>query len=97
MKNKLITAVLLSALLFTGCSGSSSKNTAAASSNNSSSKQRVEVKTDFPPVKPNTVPALSSDQKSQINSKLDSTLKDIDNTLKSLQDAPEIDLNSLDK
>ncbi|MDP4089612.1 MAG: hypothetical protein Q8930_10140 [Bacillota bacterium] len=94
MKKMIIAAVLLSALIFTGCSGQGAKSTASTTS---SSKQRVEVKTDFQPVKPNTVPALSEQQKSQVDSKLDSTLKDIDGTLKSLQDAPEIDLNSLDQ
>lgn len=109
MKMRLIAVVLLS-LLLTGCSGkdtnanlTSTGSSGVQTSNGdgvseqSTVEERVEVKTDFQPVKPNTVPKLSPKQKSQIDSKIIKTLDNIDKTLKSLQDVPEIDLSTLDK
>ncbi|MDP4089610.1 MAG: hypothetical protein Q8930_10130 [Bacillota bacterium] len=58
-------------------------------------KKRADVKTDFKPVQSNSVPKLTQQQKSQLDSKLNPTLKSIDSTLKSLQDAPDINLNSV--
>lgn len=74
-------------------SGQASQTSSAETS--AIEKQRVEVNTNFKAVQPNSVPKLSAQQKSQIDSKLSSTLNSIDKTLKSLQDAPDINLNSI--
>jgi PBP1b-binding outer membrane lipoprotein LpoB len=57
--------------------------------------KRVEPTTDFKEVKPGTVPQLSTQQKTQVNTKLNSTVKDLSNVLKSIQDAQDIDLSSV--
>lgn len=84
---------------------SNNTNTNSATSGQASSKTsltqsgvigtRETVDTNFKALRPKSVPELSSKQKSQIDSKLSSTLNNIDKTLNSLEDAPEIDLNSL--
>lgn len=56
---------------------------------------RKAVNSNFKPLDSKSLPELSPKQKSLIDSKLNSTLKNIDKTLKSLQDAPEIDLSSV--
>jgi uncharacterized protein YcfL len=114
MRNRLVTAIILSTLLLVGCSektsvltqpttGSKNVTTSGQASINDGSKeaaliqQRVEINTNLKPIEPNTTPQLSSKQKSQVNSKINTTLKSIDETLKALEDMPEIDLSSLEK
>jgi PBP1b-binding outer membrane lipoprotein LpoB len=113
MNKRILAAVVLSGLLLAGCSGKTTNSNSPASNTQNSndtkvissgqatkegaSLQRVEVKTDFEPVAPNTVPKLSSKQKSKIDSKISSTLDNIDKALKSLQEMPEIDLSSLEQ
>jgi PBP1b-binding outer membrane lipoprotein LpoB len=53
------------------------------------------VNTDFEPIKAGTVPPLSVEQKKQIDTKLSSAVKNIDNALKSLQDPSDINLDSV--
>lgn len=104
MKRKLAAILLISTVIFSGCSskglaGSNSTvsgQTVAPGDNASvSSEQRVQVETKFNPIKPGTVPQLSGTQKAQVDVKLNSTLKDVDSTLKSIQDAQDIDLSSV--
>lgn len=113
MKKQFIAVTLVFSLLLIGCSGKSSYGNSANANGSSSvtaassgqgtaetsggGNKRAEVNTNFKPVKPNTVPKLTPQQKAQLDSKLNSTLKSIDNTLKSLQDAPDINLNSVGK
>jgi PBP1b-binding outer membrane lipoprotein LpoB len=65
------------------------------SSSQSSITERVKVNTDFKELKPGTVPQLTEKQKAQVNSKLNSTVNDLSKTLKSIQDAQDIDLDSI--
>jgi PBP1b-binding outer membrane lipoprotein LpoB len=96
--------LIASTIILSGCSSkaASSKsaesnknntNTAAVNTNTSSNSQ-ASVKTDFEPIKPNTVPQLSTEKKKQIDSKMNSALKNLDNTLKSIQDPSDINLDS---
>ncbi|MBL4936618.1 hypothetical protein JK636_12700 [Clostridium sp. YIM B02515] len=119
MKNKIAAAVLLSALIFTGCqgkniqdtnksavspvsqeqtSGSISSNTATGNRENSDVSEAGSNKTDsiqnnLKPVQPGTVPKLNQSQKSQINSKVMPVINNIKDSLKSLEDVKDINLN----
>lgn len=109
MKRKLAAILLISTIVLSGCSGkgltgsSASKDNsakvqsseAAGSNANAAADQRVQVNTNFGQVNPGTVPQLSGTQKAQVNTKLNSTLKDLDNTLKSIQDAQDVDVSSV--
>lgn len=108
MRNKVLSLLIVSTFLLSGCSGttakdaeagSNAKNSAAAAKNSQDStaatEQRVEVKTDFNAAKPGTVPQLSAEQKTQVNSKLNTSLSNVDSALKSLQEAADIDLSSV--
>lgn len=103
MKNKVVSILVISALLLSGCSSknallnSPNKNSPASSEIQTSSKEseRAEVKTNFEAVKPGTLPQLSEKQKSEVDSKIKPTVNDLKNTLKSIQDAQDIDLNSI--
>jgi PBP1b-binding outer membrane lipoprotein LpoB len=96
MKKKIISILMLSALILSGCSGkeavsnSTSSNTTAASST-----ERVEVKTNFQELKPGTAPQLSAKQKTEVNAKITSTVNDLNKILESIQDAQDIDLISV--
>lgn len=114
MKKKVISILMMSILILTGCSGkgvsstsksnTDSTNKASASSDiraseNSKSSvttaERVQVNIDFKELKPGTVPQLSVKQKTEVNTKLNSTVNDLSKTLKSIQDAQDIDLSSV--
>jgi hypothetical protein len=60
-----------------------------------SSVQAAGAPKDLKPVKPGTIPQLSDAQKSEVNTKINSVLNDMDNALKSLQDPQDIDLTSI--
>ena len=49
----------------------------------------------FQPLKPGTVKQLTPTQKSQVNNKLNSVITNIDNSLNSLDDIKDIDLDSV--
>lgn len=74
-------------------SSNSAANTATAGTNISSSSQ-TSVKTNFEPIKPNTVPQLSAEKKKQIDSKMNSALKNLDSALKSIQDPSDINYDT---
>ncbi len=116
MKNKIAAAVLISALIFTGCqgknahdtnksavspvsqeqtSGSISSNTAAGNKENSNVSEAGSNKTDSIQnnLKPGTVPQLNQSQKSQIDSKVKPVVNNIKDSLKSLEDVKDINLN----
>lgn len=69
-------------------------NSAATANSNTSSNTQAAVKTNFEPIKPNTVPQLSTEKKKQIDSKMNSALKNLNNALKSLQDPSDINYDS---
>jgi nitrate reductase cytochrome c-type subunit len=107
MKRKLTAILLVSTILLSGCS-STGINSNKASGNDSpgtqntqtgdvsaQTEQRVQVQTNFNSIKPGTIPKLSDVQKAQVDVKVNSTLKDLDSTLKSIQDAKDIDYNSV--
>lgn len=114
MKKKILSILMISALILSGCSakgtllkGTDSSDTTGnpptatsvqASKDSGSSAaaaERVEVKTDFKQVKPGTVPELSQNQKTQVNTQLKSTVNDLSKIMKSIQDAQDVDLNSV--
>ena len=64
----------------------------------SSSTDVVSVKKDttkynFQSLIPGTTPQLNQAQRSQVNSKIDSSINNVNSSLKSLEDAKDIDLN----
>lgn len=104
MKNKLLSIIVISTLVLSGCAGKSNNtnnsNSAApgnktVSSSQNSSAERVEVKTDFKEIKPGTTPQLSDKQKAEVNAKIGTTISDLNKVLNSIQDAQDIDLNSV--
>ncbi|MFL0246012.1 hypothetical protein [Candidatus Clostridium stratigraminis] len=100
MRRKLAVMLLVSTILLSGCSGIGlkSKNEQGNNASGTQSTQtdeRVQVQTNFNSIKPGTVPKLSGVQNAQVNVKVDSTLKDLDSALKSIQDAKDIDYNSV--
>lgn len=100
MKRKLAVILLVTTILLSGCSGIGLKSKNASGNNasgtqNTQTDQRVQVQTNFNSIKPGTVPKLSGVQNAQVNVKVNSTLKDLDSTLKSIQDAKDIDYNSV--
>lgn len=99
MSRKLAAILLITTALLSGCSTKGLTGTAAsgqtgAPGDAASSEQRVQVQTNFNSIKPGTVPQLSGTQKAQVDVKLNTTLKDLDSTLKSVQDGQDIDYNS---
>lgn len=106
-KRLIFCAFITSALIFSGCSSKAANTTknsinsstaafANQAENNSSASAAASTSAtgNLKPIKPNTVPQLSTDQKKKIDSKMNSTLKNIDNTLKSIQDPSDINLDS---
>lgn len=104
VKRLIFSALISSALIFSGCSskaanGAASNNTknSTTSSTAASANQTENNSTatgNLKPIKPNTVPQLSTEQKKKIDTKMNSTLKSLDNTLKSIQDPSDINLDS---
>lgn len=86
MKKKILGALIVTVVLFSGCS-----NKAAVNDANKDDGGTKAVITEVKPIKPGTVPQLSAKQKEQINTKVNSTVQNIDDALKSL-DTPE-DIN----
>ncbi len=76
---------------------SDSKALSNISDQSADSLKRADVYSEFKPVEEKSVPQLTTQQKSRLDLKLNSALKSIDNALNSLQDAPDIDLDSLEK
>ena len=96
MKNKIISILILSTLILSGCSGKVAvSNSTSSNATAASSTERVEVKTNFQELKPGTAPQLSAKQKTEVNTKIISTVNDLSKTLESIQDAQDIDLNSV--
>jgi PBP1b-binding outer membrane lipoprotein LpoB len=105
MKRKLAAILLISTIVLSGCSskgltGSKTSDNSAAQNTVSGQTtapgdKRVQVQTNFNSIKPGTIPQLTGVQKAQVDVKLNSTLKDLDSTLKSIQDAQDIDLSSV--
>lgn len=103
----LISTIVLSGCSSKGLTGSKTSDNSAAQNTVSgqttspgdnasiSSGQRVQVQTNFNSIKSGTIPQLTGVQKAQVDVKLNSTLKDLDSTLKSIQDAQDIDLSSV--
>lgn len=114
MKKKILSILMISALILSGCSpkdtllkgtdssDSSTKSSTATSvqaskdsSSSAAAAERVEVKTDFKQVKPGTVPELSQNGKVQVDKQLKATVNDLSKIMKSIQDAQDIDLSSV--
>lgn len=99
---KLLSAVLMFSLILSGCSAKEAlvKETKASSSvttaEQSSTSGRVEVKTDFKAVKPETIPELSETLKSEVEKNFKPALADLKNAMESIQDAQEINLDLIE-
>lgn len=76
---------------------SDSKILSKKSDQSADSSKITDVYSEFKPVKEKSIPQLTTQQKSKLDSKLNSALKSIDNALNSLQDVPDINLDSLEK
>lgn len=75
---------------------SSAGNTSATKSDgaaNSSSSSDSKTQSSSAAIKPGTLPQLSSTQKSEVNDKLSTTINDIQNSLNSLDDVNDININ----
>lgn len=79
MKKKILGALIVTLVVFSGCS-----NKAAVNDSNKDNSGGKSVSTDVKPIKPGTVPQLSAKEKEQINSNVNSTVQNIDDALKSL-------------
>lgn len=105
---RLISVVLLIAIfMFAGCTKKSTdtesiggvkdsavtadKTSGAANSNTPAAQSQSGSST----LKPGTMPQLSDKQKRDVNSEINSALNNLDNTLKSLQDPQDINLDSV--
>ena len=99
MRRKIIAALIVSILVLSGCAGKKGNTGNSASGNlqgsGTVSTQQTGIQTDFKPIDPNTVPQLSAKQKSQVNTKLNTALDNIDKALKSIQDPKDIDTSSV--
>lgn len=101
MKKILALLLAVSILILSGCAGKpgDTKDTAASSvqssANSNTLGQRVEVKTNFEPLKPGSVPQLSAQQKAEVDTKVNSVLEKVDSALKSIQDPQDIDISSV--
>ncbi|GLC29417.1 hypothetical protein [Clostridium omnivorum] len=104
VKRLIFSALISSALVFSGCSSKAANSAASNNTKNSttsstsaSAKQtenNSSTTENLKPIKPNTVPQLSTEQKKKIDSNMNSALKNLDNTLKSIQDPSDINLDS---
>lgn len=97
MKKKISGFLLMSIFILVGCQ---SKETLGTNINSSSSTNSVigirdTTKYNFQPLMPDTTPQLNQAQKSQVNSKIDSSINNVNSSLKSLEDAKDIDLNQV--
>lgn len=105
---KIVIAALLSVFIFSGCSAAGSaanKNAQAkagqATQNVSKITEKSQVTqtknagTSSNAVKSSGVPQLSSKQKSQISSKLDTTINSLNDALNSIQDPSDVNLDSI--
>ena len=88
MKKKILGALIVTVVVFSGCS-----NKAAVNDSNKGNGGVKSVSTEIKPIKPGTVPQLSAKQKEQINSKVNSTVQNIDDTLKSLDTPNDINVD----
>jgi PBP1b-binding outer membrane lipoprotein LpoB len=104
MKKKILSIIMISVLVLSGCAGKPTNtnnksgtdtSSKAASVSQSSTTERVEVKTDFKEIKPGTTPQLSAKQKAEVSTKIGTTITDLSKVLNSIQDAQDIDLNSV--
>lgn len=103
-KRLIFSALISSALMFSGCSNKAANSAASNNTKNNTtsstaaSANQTENNSaaagNLKPIKPNTVPQLSTEQKKKIDSKMNSALKNLDNTLKSIQDPSDINLDS---
>jgi PBP1b-binding outer membrane lipoprotein LpoB len=98
---KLLSAILISSLLLSGCSAKEDLIKETKASNNAhaaqqpSTSERVEVNTDFKAVTPGTIPELSETLKSEVEKNFKPTIADLKDAMKSIQDAQDIDLDSI--
>lgn len=88
MKKKILGALIVTVVLFSGCS-----NKAADNDSNKDKDGVKAVSTEVKPIKPGAEPQLSEKQKEQINSNINSTVKNIDDTLKSLDTPDDINVD----
>lgn len=61
----------------------------------STAEKSQETQPNFKPLKPGTIPQLTSAQKAQINGKLDSAISSINSSLNSLDNINDVDLSSI--
>jgi|GEM_PF-6330972 len=106
MKRKLAALLLISATLLSGCSitglssSKASENSSLGTQNSASTENKAgnnsgNSTTDPNKLKPGTTPQLTGVQKAQVNVKVGSTMSKLDESLKSIQDANDVDLSSL--
>lgn len=102
MKHRLAAILLVSTILLFGCSnkGITSSNTSGNGNSGTQSAVSTENKVDnnsagTKKLQPGTVPQLTGVQKAQVNVKLGSTINKLDESLKSIQDANNVDLSSV--
>lgn len=99
MKKKILAVLIVSILVLSGCAGKKggANNPASTSPAGSGTAlaQQAGAQTDFKPISPGTVPQLSAKQKSEVNTKLNTALDNIDKALKSIQDPKDIDTSSV--
>lgn len=109
MKRKLAAILLISTILLSGCSskgltsskasdnGSAGTINAVSNQNkaDSNSGNSVSDSSGAKKLQPGTVSQLTGVQKAQVNVKLGSTINKLDESLKSIQDAKDVDLSSV--
>lgn len=88
MKKKILGALIVTVVLFSGCS-----NKAAVTDSNKVNDGAKAISAEVKPIKAGTEPQLSAKQKEQINSNVNSTVKNIDDTLKSLDTPDDINVD----
>lgn len=90
MKKKILGALIVTVVLFSGCSNKATVDDANKAKGDGGVKA---VSTEVKPIKSGTEPQLSAKQKEQINSNVSSTVKNIDDTLKSLDTPDDINVD----
>ncbi|MDD7792741.1 hypothetical protein [Clostridium sp. 'White wine YQ'] len=98
MKKVLLIVVIFSSLVLAGCgnknnvtSSETDGNNKASVTNSTSTSTKDNIKT----VKPGTVKELTPTQKAEVNNKLDSAISNIKDSLNSLDDVKDINLDSV--
>jgi hypothetical protein len=103
MKKVLLLVVIVSSLILAGCGNKNNVTSSKADSNKSSvttstgeaTGEAGNTKEDVKTIKPGTVKKLTPAQKAEVNNKLDSAITNIKESLNSLDDVKDINLDSV--